>query len=226
MDEQTRIDAIVQTIRVAVDDVQSTNVDLQLTMFPAQKQQFLAKTFQAVLSTYQDREVGIARHLTLVWVLSDLLSKKAGISVDLFLLCLASFLHDIGKAAVLEPVFLLPRKLTQEEDAAKRKHTVLGGRICQKLGNPFAEVASAVRSHHENWNGSGYPNGLAGESIPLMARLLRVADVASALRTKRHYRDAFSLEESREILYRMQKSGPVFDPTLIPFIDELFQLTK
>lgn len=225
MDEANRIDAVVSTIRNALSDPQSIAGGFPLEMFDDEQRQFLRKTLHAVVSAYQDREIGVTRHVTLVWVLSDALAAKADTAVNRFHLCLASFMHDVGKAAVGEPVFMLPQKLTEEEDREKKRHTVLGGEICQRLGKPFVDIASFVRGHHENWDGTGYPNGLAGAAIPVMARLLRMSDVISALRTKRHYREAFSKEETLTIIRRIQSNAPVFDPLFLPFASELVALT-
>ncbi|MDP3724347.1 MAG: HD domain-containing protein [bacterium] len=209
----------------------SLSVAFVVTQFKTHLQHAHAKKLTdrvllAAVATYGDKEMSVRAHLTLVARGSLFLNEKKGNPVQSSSLCLAALMHDIGKAAVMDNVFGLPRTLSPEEDIIKRKHTVLGGQICQKLGEPFISVAPWVRGHHESWNGSGYPDGLKGETIPHALRFLRLADVIGALRISRRYRAAFSLEESFEILQTMQRNGPVFDPSLMPFVDDLLALTK
>ncbi|MDA3897039.1 MAG: HD domain-containing protein [Desulfobacteraceae bacterium] len=131
----------------------------------------------------------------------------------------ASPLHDIGKVGILDNILLKPGKLTPEEFDIMKTHTVIGANTLQTARskypkNSFINMGIAItRSHHEKWNGSGYPDGLSGEDIPLCARIMAVSDVYDALRSKRPYKPAFSHEKSCEII--MEGSGWHFDPAVI-----------
>ena len=124
---------------------------------------------------------------------------------------MGGFLHDVGKTAVPLEILNKPGKLTDDEWIAMKNHTVAGADIVEKLNFPW-EILPIVRSHHERWNGTGYPDGLAGEEIPLTARILCVADVFDALTTARSYRPAMSREEALQIMER--DAGVGLDPDL------------
>jgi len=128
-------------------------------------------------------------------------------------------LHDIGKVGVPDAILLKLGKLTSEEFESIKKHTVTGAQYLQVIKEKFpgsAFIAMGVeiaRSHHERWDGGGYPDGLRRENIPLSARIMALSDVYDALRSKRPYKEAFSHEESREIIVR--ESGKHFDPLIV-----------
>ena len=130
----------------------------------------------------------------------------------------ASPLHDIGKVGIPDAVLCKPGKLTDEEFETMETHTVLGAETLQAVkaqypNNAFVNMGIEIaRSHHEKWNGMGYPDGLSGEEIPLCARIMTVADVYDALRSDRCYKKAFSHEKSRDII--QNDSGTHFDASL------------
>ena len=113
---------------------------------------------------------------------------------DLQELRIASWLHDIGKISVPEDILLKPGPLNAEEIAVIREHPVIGERMCAPLKS-LRPILPVIRHHHEKMDGSGYPDGLRGESIPLKARILQVADIYDALTTERPYRGALPREE-------------------------------
>ena len=131
----------------------------------------------------------------------------------------ASSLHDIGKVGIPDSVLLKPGKLTENEWEIMRRHTVIGADTLRAVlekhpGNNFIQIGIEIaESHHEKWDGSGYPYGLKGEAIPLSARILALADVYDALTSVRCYKDAFSHEKSREII--VQGAGGHFDPHIV-----------
>lgn len=128
----------------------------------------------------------------------------------------ASPLHDIGKVGVDDTVLQKPGKLTPEEWKLMRMHPVIGAETLREVdrqhpGNAFLRTGIAIaESHHEKWDGSGYPYGLAGENIPLAARILALGDVYDALTSKRCYKDAFSHKQSRDMIE--EQIGRHFDP--------------
>lgn len=118
---------------------------------------------------------------------------------ELLALYRGGFLHDIGKVAIKDSILLKPSALTEEEWVAMRKHPLIGERICRRLSS-LAPVLPIVRSHHERWDGSGYPDGLRGSRIPLLARVLQLADIYDALTTVRPYKRAFTPREALAIM--------------------------
>lgn len=107
--------------------------------------------------------------------------------------------HDIGKLAVPERILLKPGPLTSEERKIMEQHTIAGERICAPLRS-FRHVLPIIRHHHEKWDGSGYPDGLKGEQIPLTARILQITDIYDALTTDRPYRKALPSEKAFSIM--------------------------
>ena len=130
-------------------------------------------------------------------------------------------MHDIGKVAIPDSILLKPGRLTEAEFDIMKTHTDKGGDILAKLHEKFIhygihyfEVASTIAySHHEKYDGSGYPKGAVGEAIPLISRIIAIADVFDALTSKRPYKEAFSVEESVDIL--KSSSGSHFDPLIL-----------
>jgi putative two-component system response regulator len=118
----------------------------------------------------------------------------------------AGIVHDIGKVAVPDNLLLKKGSLTQEEWKIMREHPVVGERICAPLKS-FRLVRPIIRHHHERVNGSGYPDGLKGEQIPLTARVLQIVDVYDALTTQRPYKRAFSASEALEIMAKEVSQG-------------------
>ena len=131
----------------------------------------------------------------------------------------ASPLHDIGKVGVDDSVLLKPGKLTDEEWIQMKLHPVIGAETLREVdrqhpGNAFIRTGIEIaESHHEKWDGSGYPHGLSGEVIPLSARILALGDVYDALTSKRCYKDAFSHEKSLSII--LEGKGSHFDPDVV-----------
>jgi putative two-component system response regulator len=135
------------------------------------------------------------------------LADKLGLPEDLRMaLRRGGLIHDIGKLAVPESILLKPGPLTPEERKIMEQHTIVGERICAPLRS-FRQVLPIIRHHHEKQDGSGYPDGLKGEQIPLTARILQVTDVYDALSTDRPYRKALPLEKALAIMREEVKRG-------------------
>jgi putative two-component system response regulator len=143
-------------------------------------------------------------------------------------------LHDLGKIAIPDDVLLKPARLTPEEFEVIKKHPVYGERffsefIKQDDADPFLEVAREITySHHEKWDGSGYPQGLAGQDIPLSGRIVAIADVYDALTSERPYKKAFTHEKAVQII--TEDAGKHFDPYLVQIFvenqDKFFEVSK
>jgi len=123
------------------------------------------------------------------------------------------FLHDLGKIAISDEVLKKHGLLNAEEWRLMRQHPLIGENICKPLRS-LRMVLPIIRHHHEHWNGTGYPDKLSGEAIPLLARILQVVDVYDALRTERPYKAAHSHEQARETMMAEAASG-LWDGTIV-----------
>lgn len=134
-------------------------------------------------------------------------------------------LHDIGKIAVHDSILLKPAALTREEFTAVQKHPEIGERICRPL-HSLTNVLPMIRHHHERWNGSGYPDGLRGNAIPVTARIITIVDLYDALTTHRPYRAELSQAQAFEIMNEETAIG-LYDPDLMnEFISMIETLSK
>ncbi len=131
----------------------------------------------------------------------------------------AGLLHDIGKLAVPEYIISKPGRLTEEEFEKMKIHTVVGAEILERVQFPYP-VVPIVRSHHERWNGTGYPDGLKGTEIPVGARILALVDCFDALASDRQYRRALSPEEAIKVI--RQESGKAFDPFIAGILERIY----
>ena len=126
---------------------------------------------------------------------------------------LAAPLHDTGKIGIPDGILKAPRKLTEEEWVTMRQHSLIGYEILQCSNTPIFKMAAEIALyHHEKWDGSGYPKGLAGDNIPQSAQIVAIADVFDALTMKRSYKEAWSVEASLEEM--RANSGTHFNPAL------------
>lgn len=119
---------------------------------------------------------------------------------------LGGFLHDIGKVGIPDRILLKPGRLTPDEYAQMKEHTIIGDRLCGELRS-LRRVRPIVRHHHERLDGSGYPDGLAGDAVPLLAQIMGVVDVFDALTTPRPYKDALSIEQAHQMLLEEADRG-------------------
>jgi len=167
----------------------------------------LAQTVEA-----RDEETG--NHCERLAGLSVALGTAVGLpDDDLVALHRGGFLHDIGKIAVPDSVLNKGGHLSQTEWEVMRSHTWIGEGICRPMRS-LAPVLPIIRNHHERWDGSGYPDGLSGEQIPLLARILQVADIFDALTSKRSYKDPYPCEEAIGLLMQEADNG-WRDPELV-----------
>jgi diguanylate cyclase (GGDEF)-like protein/putative nucleotidyltransferase with HDIG domain len=132
----------------------------------------------------------------------------------------AALLHDIGKLAIPEHIINKPGRLTPEEFEKMKIHTVIGAEILERVAFPYP-VAPIVRSHHERWDGTGYPDGLKGEQIPQGARVLAAVDCLDALASHRQYRGALSLEAAMDKVASM--SGSAFEPVIVDVLKRRYR---
>ena len=171
------------------------------------------RTIEALAMAIDAKDDNTHDHLRRVKIYATEIGKEMQLSqAELQALHAAALLHDIGKLAVPEYIISKPGKLTPEEFEKMKIHPVVGAEILERVQFPYP-VVPIVRAHHEKWNGSGYPDGLKGEEIPLGARILAVADCLDALASDRQYRRAFPLQVALEKV--LAESGSSFDPRVL-----------
>jgi len=174
------------------------------------------RTIEALALAIEAKDETTGEHLQRVRVYAMELAKELGLSEDeTEALRAASVLHDIGKLAVPEHIISKPGKLTPEEFEKMKIHPIVGAEILEQVEFPYP-VVPIVRAHHEKWDGSGYPNGLAGEAIPIGARILAAVDCLDALASDRQYRKALPLDEAMAKV--VSEAGKSFDPRVVAIL--------
>lgn len=170
-------------------------------------------TLQALVAAVDAKDSYTARHSISVTDHAVAIARRMNLSAETIAdVERAGLLHDIGKIGTPEMILLKPDRLTQGEFSVIAEHSEAGGHIVESV--PFlAHLMPVIRSHHERWDGAGYPDGLAGESIPALARILTVADAFDAMISERPYRKPMSLEAARAEVVRC--AGTQFDPAVV-----------
>ena len=172
----------------------------------------------AIAGEYHDEETGF--HVARMSRYCEVLAGECGDDDLKGAIREASSLHDVGKIGVPDPILLKPGPLTPEERAIMQEHSRIGHEILRGTESPLLKLAAEIAlTHHERVDGSGYPNGLAGDAIPLAGRVAAIADVFDALTTNRVYRRAFPLVEAIEMMKR--DAGSHFDPELLSIFWDL-----
>ncbi|HZE24877.1 MAG TPA: HD domain-containing phosphohydrolase [Blattabacteriaceae bacterium] len=171
------------------------------------------RTIETLALAIEAKDHTTGDHLQRVRVYAMELGKDLGLSgSEMQALQAASVLHDIGKLAVPEAIISKPGKLTPEEFEKMKIHPIVGAEIVEQVRFPYP-VAPIVHSHHEKWDGSGYPDGISGEAIPIGARILSAVDCLDALASDRQYRRALPLDEA--MAHVVRESGKAFDPRVV-----------
>lgn len=158
------------------------------------------------------RDGDIAGHVNRVAVISRIIAEAIGLPADhCRIIYLAAPLHDIGKIGIADAILGKPGKLSADEFAIMREHVSIGARILERGRSHLVRVAELIaQSHHERWDGTGYPDRLSGEDIPIEARIVAIADVFDALCSSRPYKAAWPVERAFDEIVRC--SGTHFDP--------------
>jgi putative nucleotidyltransferase with HDIG domain len=165
------------------------------------------------------RDDNTPEHTQRVAHLAAGLGRKLGIPErEVWLIRQAAPLHDIGKIAIPDSILLKPGRLSEEEYEVVKTHAVLGARVLSGGGSDLLETAERIaRHHHERWDGTGYPDGLAGADIPIVARLVHLADVFDVLVHERPYKESWTVEAAAEEI--RAGSGTEFDPEAVGAFD-------
>jgi diguanylate cyclase (GGDEF)-like protein/putative nucleotidyltransferase with HDIG domain len=176
-------------------------------------------TCLALAAEYRDDNTG--QHTYRVGHLSALLAAAVGLpTMQVELIRIAARLHDVGKIGIADRVLLKPDKLDSDEYNTMKAHTTIGAEILAGGQSPVLQMAKLIALyHHERWDGHGYPQGLSAEAIPIVGRIVSVADVYDALTSARPYKLAWTTEEALVEIER--QSGLMFDPNIAPLLREI-----
>ena len=170
-------------------------------------------TVRALANAVERRDAYTGKHAERVATYGMMIGRAAGLTLaDDPQIEFGFLLHDIGKVGVPDAILFKPALLTAEERALMERHPIIGWEILREI-DFLGEAKAVVRSHHERWDGKGYPDRLGGEDIPVAARMFAVADTLDALTTDRPYRDALSFERARFII--REGAGTQFDPAAV-----------
>jgi putative two-component system response regulator len=187
----------------------------------------LRASFQALIrslsraASYKDNETG--DHILRIGESAALIARAMGLDSDwIEQLRLAAPMHDIGKIGIPDAILNKPGRLDSDERQRMNQHAQIGYDILHdQQHSPLTDLAAEIAvSHHERWDGSGYPNGLKGEDIPLSGRIVAICDVYDALRSSRPYKQAWSAERAQA--YILENAGGHFDPHLVQVMSSLF----
>ncbi|HWD98423.1 MAG TPA: HD domain-containing phosphohydrolase, partial [Bryobacteraceae bacterium] len=179
------------------------------------------RTIEALALAIEAKDDTTVAHLKRVRVYAVEMARELGLSEPrIKALEAASLLHDIGKLAVPEYITSKPGRLTSDEFEKMKIHPIVGAEILERVSFPWP-VVPIVRSHHEKFDGTGYPDGLRGEEIPIGARILSAVDCLDALASDRHYRRAVPLETAMEMVAR--ESGKAFDPLIVDLLKRRYK---
>ena len=225
IDRELREAHIAQEKKKADADIKLLNIELaqrleEINIREKETLQLIAK-----MSEYKDMET--SSHVYRVAYYSKLLAGAYGLKEDeQNLIFEAAPLHDIGKIGISENIILKPGKLSPEEFEIIKNHTKIGYNILSEKSSKYLQIgASIALSHHEKFDGSGYPYNLKGQNIPIEGRITAISDVFDALTTKRPYKDAWTFEDALQHLDT--EKGKHFDPDLIKhFFDQMVQVRE
>jgi len=174
-------------------------------------------TVRALSNAVEARDAYTGRHAERVAAYGLAIAAATGIELtDVPEIEFGFLLHDVGKVAIPDAILYKPEPLEPEEFSLMARHTVIGWEIVRDV-EFLGAARDVVRSHHERWDGQGYPDGLAGEAIPLAARVFAVADTLDALTTERPYRQAGSIPDARAVI--REQAGAQFDPRIVDAFD-------
>lgn len=168
----------------------------------------------ALAQAVEQRDLNTAKHCERLAFMSVAMGMACQLKQDsLLTLFRGGYLHDVGKVGIPDTILLKPGRLTAREWAIMRSHPVRGEEICAHVES-LGPVLSIIRHHHERWDGSGYPDGLRGKQIPLLARMLQVADIYDALTSPRPYKRIYTPKQALRIL-ETEKSRGWRDPEIV-----------
>lgn len=194
--------------------VQQFLTDEQVALLELDREEIHSKIIEKLgtAAEYRDTETGM--HIMRMKEYAGAIAKELGLADDLIKrLVITAPMHDVGKIGIPDDIMLKPGKLGEREFKQMKTHTLIGATILQGEDTLLHDAQTVSLTHHEKWDGSGYPKGLAGEEIPIFGRICAVADVFDALSSERPYKKAWSLEDS--LKFMRDNSSSHFDPNVV-----------
>jgi len=226
--KRKELEAANQQLVKFADDLNKTILELKSAYQELQESYLDTIHRLALAAEYKDEDTG--DHIFRMSRYSALIAEKLGLSdKEVQNIRYASPMHDIGKIGIPDSILMKPGKLTDEEFDQMKTHTTIGATILADSKAEILQLAQQIAiSHHEKWNGRGYPQGLAGDTIPLAARIVGLTDVFDALTSKRPYKDPFPVEVALDIIKK--ERGQHFDPDIVDVffenIDEILKIKE
>jgi len=223
--KRKELDAANQQLTKYADDLNSAILKLKAANQELQEA-YLDTIHRLVLAAeYKDEDTG--DHIIRMSRYAALIAEKLGLpDRDVQNILYAAPMHDIGKIGIPDSILMKPGKLTDEEFDTIKTHTAMGARILANSRAKLLKIAEQIAiSHHEKWNGKGYPQGLSGDEIPMVGRIVGLADVFDALTSKRPYKDPFPVEVAIDIIKK--ERGQHFDPDVVDaFLKNINEILK
>jgi len=224
-EKRKELEAVYQQLFKHSEDISKNYLDLKDAHQELQEA-YLDTIHRLVLAAeYKDEDTG--DHIIRMSRYSALIAEKLDLpSKEVQNILYAAPMHDVGKIGIPDSILMKPGKLTDEEFGTMKTHSIIGANILAYSKAEVLKLAEQIAiSHHEKWNGRGYPQGLAGDNIPLAARIVGLADVFDALTSKRPYKDPFPVEVALDIIEKDR--GQHFDPDVVDvFLENIDEIVR
>ena len=224
--KRKEIEAANQQLLKYADDLNKNMLEIKASNQALQKAYLDTINRLVLAAEYKDEDTG--DHIMRMARYSALIAEKLCLPArDVQNIFYAAPMHDVGKIGIPDSILMKPGKLTAEEFEIIKTHTTIGAKILANSESEILNIAEQIAlSHHEKWNGKGYPQGLSGDEIPLFGRIVGLADVFDALTSRRPYKNPFSVEVALDIIKKDR--GKHFDPEVVDVflenIDEVLQI--
>ena len=214
-----------EQLLIYADDLKKTILDLKVAHKETQEA-YLDTIFRLVfIAEYKDEDTG--DHIKRMSLYSVLIAQKLGLSdKEVQNILYTAPMHDVGKVGIPDSILIKKGKLTKEEFNIIKTHSAIGAKILSNSKSDIIKTAEQIAlTHHEKWNGKGYPQGLSGKKIPLVGRIVCLADTFDALTSKRPYKDPYPVEVACEIIKK--ERGEQFDPDVADvFLENIDEALK
>ncbi len=215
---QKQLIKYAEALNNTIKELRDKNIEL--------RESYLDTIHRLVLAAeYKDQETG--NHIVRMSRYSTLLAEKLGLPAEVVQnIKYATPMHDVGKIGVPDNILTKPGKLSDEEFEIMTQHTIIGAKILAGSKAKILKVAQQIAlTHHEKWNGKGYPHGLSGKKIPIVGRIVGLVDVFDALTSKRPYKEPYPIEAAIEIIKLAR--GQHFDPAIVDvFLKNIKEITR
>jgi len=224
-EKRKELEASKQQLVKYADDLNQTILELKAAHQELQEAYFDTIHRLVLAAEYKDEDTG--DHIKRMSQYCALIAEKLGMPAkEVQNIIYAAPMHDVGKIGIPDSILMKPGKLTKEEFEIMKSHTIIGANI---LANSKAEVLKLAEqiaiSHHEKWNGKGYPQGFSGDNIPMAGRIVGLADAFDALTSKRPYKEPFPVEVALDIIKKEREQH--FDPDVVDvFLENIDEIVK